>query len=49
MRVLAVPAQPDDRRLDLLVHAGAQLGAPFLLELPAGSGLRDRLLRLAEA
>ena len=49
MRIVAVPAQRDDRRLDLLVHAGAQLEAPFLLELPAGSGLRDRLLRLAEA
>jgi glycosyltransferase involved in cell wall biosynthesis len=49
MRILAVPEQPEDRRLDLLVHAGAQLQAPFLLELPAGSGPRDRLLRLADA
>jgi glycosyltransferase involved in cell wall biosynthesis len=49
MRIVALPAQRDDRRLDLLVHAGAQLEAPFLLELPAGSGLHDRMLRLADA
>jgi glycosyltransferase involved in cell wall biosynthesis len=49
MRIVALPAQGEDRRLDLLVHAGAQLEAPYVLELPAASRLPDRLLRLADA
>jgi hypothetical protein len=49
MRIVAPSGLDHGQRLDVLIHAAAQLTGPADLELPAAPGSRDRLLELADA